>query len=100
MKYLLNRIPPFFRNFYFLSSLFFLFWLLFIDGNDLFLQSKLTYKHRELIQAKQFYEDKILELTNDKAALESNPELLERLAREKYFMKKENEDLFIVVKSD
>ncbi len=100
MKTILDRIPSFFKNFYFLSSLFFLIWLAFVDNNDLFMQAGLAHKNRDLQQAKVFYEEKILELKNDKAALESNPELLERLAREKYLMKKANEDLYVVVKGE
>ena len=64
------------------------------------MQASLSGKHSDLKEAKQFYEDKILDVRNQKAALESNPELLEKLAREKYLMKKENEDLYIVVKGN
>lgn len=97
MKHYLNRIPSFLKNFYFLASLFFIFWLAFIDTNDLFFQASLKAKESELIESKRFYEDKILEVKNDKEALLNNPELLEKLAREKYLMKKENEDVYIIV---
>ncbi len=98
MKDLLNRIPPFLKNFYVLSTLFFIVWLAFVDSNDLFLQSELSGKKAELEEARQFYQDKILEVKNDQAALNHNPDLLEKMAREKYLMKKPNEDLFIVVR--
>ncbi len=100
MKNLVQKLPPILKSFYFLSSLFFIFWLAFIDSNDLFLQSKLSSKKSELLKAKNYYQEQILEVKNDRAALESNPELLEKLAREKYLMKKENEDLFIIVKKE
>ena len=100
MKHFINRIPRFFKNFYFVSSLFFIVWLSFVDSNDLFLQIGLSTKKDELINEKRFYEHKIRELKNDKAALENNPELLEKLARERYLMKKENEDLYIIVDED
>lgn len=100
MKKLLDRIPPFFKNFYFLSTLFFIVWLAFIDSNDLFMQGSLSTKKNELVKAKEFYQDRILQVKNDQAALNNNPDLLEKMAREKYLMKKENEDLFIVVKGD
>lgn len=98
MKNLLQKIPDFFKSFYFLSSAFFLTWLLFIDSNDIITQVNLTEKHRVLVSQKKFYEDEIIDLENDRAALESNPALLEKLAREKYLMKKENEDVYIIVK--
>ena len=50
-----------------------------------------------LTKTKSFYEQKIDEVKADREALLNNDELLEKLAREKYFMKKENEDVFIVV---
>ena len=97
MKQIIDRIPLFFKNFYFLATLFFLFWLAFMDSNDLFLQSELRSKEKELEEAKRFYEDKILEVKNDQEALTNNPKLLEKIAREKYLMKKDNEDLYIIV---
>jgi len=100
MKNLLDRIPPFFKNFYFLSTFFFVVWLAFVDSNDLFLQAQLSNKKAELEEARQFYQDKIMQVKNDQAALNSNPDLLEKMAREKYLMKKPNEDLYIVVRED
>lgn len=98
MNDLFKKIPSFLKNFYFLSAFFFLIWLAFVDSNDLFMQAELTSKRSELTVFKQFYEDKILQLKNDREALVNDPDLLEKVAREKYYMKKENEDLFIVVK--
>ena len=100
MKKLIDRIPPFFKNFYFLSTLFFVGWLAFIDSNDLFLQAQLSGKKAELEDLRSLYQDKIMEVKNDQAALNSDPDLLEKLAREKYLMKKDNEDLYIIVKED
>lgn len=97
MKKLLDRVPSFTKSFYFLATLFFVFWLAFVDSNDLFLQRELKTKQSELVEAKKFYEDRILEVKNDREALLNNPELLEKIAREKYLMKKENEDLYIIV---
>lgn len=100
MKDLLKNIPSFFKSFYFLSSFFFLIWLAFVDSNDLFMQAELSSKRAELTEFKQHYEDRILEVKNDREALVNNPDLLEKVAREKYLMKKDNEDLYIVVKGD
>lgn len=100
MKHLIEKIPPFFRNFYFLSSLFFLVWLAFVDSNDLFMQAELSNKHADLQRSKHSFEDKIMEVKNEREAILNNPALLEKLAREKYLMKKDNEDLYIVVKED
>ena len=50
-----------------------------------------------LEETREFYEDKIVEVKNDQEALLNDRELLEKLAREKYLMKKESEDVFIIV---
>ncbi|WP_420318065.1 FtsB family cell division protein [Ekhidna sp.] len=100
MKTLFDRIPGFFKNFYFLAITFFLVWLAFIDSNDLFLQAQLSSKKADLEEAREFYQEKILQVKNDQAALNNNPDLLEKIAREKYLMKKPNEDLYIVVNKD
>ncbi len=97
MKRLISRIPPILKNFYVLSLSFFIVWLLFFDSNDVVTQVKLSRKQSDLKEAKQFYEKKIEQVKVDREALLNNKELLEKLAREKYFMKKENEDVFIVV---
>lgn len=97
MKQFFQKVPPIFKNFYFLASLFFLIWMLFFDSNDVITQIKLSSKQAELESAKEFYESKIIEVKNDREALLNNEELLEKLAREKYLMKKETEDIYIIV---
>jgi cell division protein FtsB len=53
-------------------------------------------KLRSLEREKEFYQEKISEVEKDRTELMTNKELLEKFAREKYLMKKESEDLFIV----
>lgn len=100
MKQYLQKVPRIFKNFYFLMALFFLIWMLFFDSNDIITQIKLSNKEAELESAKEFYESKIVEVKNDREALLNNKELLEKLAREKYLMKKESEDIFIIVEEE
>ncbi len=97
---MLNKIPKIFKNFYFLTGLFFVVWMLFIDSADVFTHSKLKGKLSEIEAQKAFYEQKISEVEADREALLNNEELLERFAREKYFMKKPDEDVFVVVDKD
>jgi cell division protein FtsB len=93
----MRRLPAFTRNFYFIvGSLFFL-WILFIDNNDLITQYQLQSKLRDLENEKEYYLEKIADVKKDRQELLSNDELLEKFAREKYLMKKESEDLYILV---
>lgn len=85
------------KNFYFLFTLFFIVWMVFIDSNDIFTQFKLGSKIRELEKQKEFYQDRKAKILADREELMSNYELLEKFARERYLMKRESEDLYVVV---
>ena len=91
------KIPKITRNFYFITGIFFLVWMLFIDNNDLITQITLRQKLKNLENEKTYYQEKISEVKGEREELLSNDELLERFAREKYLMKKETEDLYVIV---
>ncbi|MCB0492917.1 MAG: septum formation initiator family protein [Cyclobacteriaceae bacterium] len=93
---MLKRLPPIFKNFYFLTGFLFLIWMIFVDSNDLITRFSMSSKLRALESEKEYYEAKILEVEKDRKELMTNKELLEKFAREKYLMKKETEDLFII----
>jgi len=93
---MIKKLPRFARNFFFLFGAFFLFWMLFVDSNDLFSQYQLSRKLKGLEAEKEYYKQKIEEVKQDREELFSDPELLEKFAREKYLMKKESEDLYII----
>jgi len=76
---------------------FLLIWLTFFDSNDLYSQYKLARKLDNINADKAYYLDKIGEVKEDREELLSNPDLLEKFAREKYLMKKPTEDLYVVV---
>jgi len=97
---MLKRLPPFFRNFYVVSGLCFLVWMTFLDSNDLMSRFKLGARLRSLEGEKEYYLQKIAEVEKDRTELTTNKELLEKFAREKYLMKKEKEDVFIIQVED
>lgn len=94
---MLKKLPKAFRNFYIVTGLIFLVWMLFLDSNDFLSRYKLTSKLRSLEGEREYYLEKIKEVQKDKEELMGTPELLEKFAREKYLMKKDTEDIFIVV---
>ena len=91
------RNSRYFKNFYFLGALFFFIWLLAFDSNDLITQYKLSKKQADLEETREFYLEKIEEVKADREALLNNEDLLEKVAREKYYMKEDGEDVFVVV---
>lgn len=97
---MLKKLPPAFRNFYVVTGACFLIWMTFIDSNDLISRVKMTSKLGSLEREKEFYQEKITEVEKDRKELMTNKELLEKFAREKYLMKKETEDLFIIKDKD
>jgi hypothetical protein len=86
------------KNFYFLSTAFFLFWMIFIDSNNVVNQFRLSSKLNQLEDQKDFYIERKEKIQAEREELMSNPELLEKFAREKYLMKKKTEDLYVIVK--
>lgn len=85
------------KNFYFLFTLFFVIWMVFIDSNDILTQYKLKSKLNELEKQKEFYLERKVKIQADRQELMSNNELLEKFARERYLMKRKNEDLYVVI---
>ena len=94
---MLDRLPKITKNFYFIAGMLFLFWMLFLDTNDLYTQFKLRSQLKTLENEKEFYEEKIKEVEKERQQLLTDSEALEKFAREKYLMKKESEELFVVV---
>jgi len=86
-----------FKNKYFLVSLAFLVWMIFFDKNDLFSQYQYHEQVNKLKQERDFYQKETDKVRKDLDELTSNPKMLEKFAREKYFMKKDNEDIFVIV---
>ena len=54
-------------------------------------------KLTDIEHEKEYYEQKIVEVQKDREELMSNPELLEKFAREKYLMRKPTETVFVLV---
>lgn len=85
------------KNKYFLTLIGIIVWLLFFDKNDVFTQYELVDKCRKLNKEKEYY---ISEIEANKASLNelrTNKKSLETFSREKYLMKKDNEDVFVFV---
>ena len=97
---MLKKLPPAFRNFYVVCGAFFLFWMTFLDSNDLVTRVKMSSKLGALEAEKEYYNQKIVEVEKDRNELMTNKELLEKFAREKYLMRKETEDVFVIVEED
>ncbi|MFS8617203.1 MAG: septum formation initiator family protein [Solitalea sp.] len=97
---MLERIKYILKNKYYLTSILFLIWMLFLDRNDIITQVRHMISLREINQDKEYYREEIEKINKDLRELTSNKEQLEKFARENYLMKKEGEDIFIIVKEE
>src|SRR5205809_214003 len=90
---LLTHIPSWLKNKYFLTLSGFIVWMLFFDERDFFTISHYRQELKELQQSKNYYTTEI-KANQDK--LHISPNSLEKTARETYYMKRDNEDLFLI----
>lgn len=93
---LLRRIPSFLKNKYLLATAAFIVWMLFFDRNDVFTQFQRRGELNELKQSKQYFEKQIADNKKFSNDLQFNASAIEKYAREKYLMKRDNEDLFVI----
>ena len=80
---------------YTLVSLFFIVWMLFLD-NYSYMDSRVLDKEiNELEDNKKYYQE---EIAKDQQSIKNlnNPGQTEKYAREKYYMKKDSEDIYII----
>jgi len=86
-------------NMYILVLTIFVVWMAFFDTNSLLIHLELRGEIKKLEQQKEFLQN---EIVKDKKVLKelSTPEELEKFAREKYYMKKDNEEIFLIEYED
>jgi cell division protein FtsB len=94
---LLSRIPSWLKNKYAITLIGFGVWMLFFDDRDFFT----TYirqrdELRALQESKQYYGQQIAGTRQELDQLKRNAATIEKYAREKYLMKRDNEDLFLI----
>ena len=93
---LLQHIPAWLKNKYFIASMAFVAWIIFFDRNDIITQLQRRHELNDLQLTKENFTKKITEERKELNQLQTNPAILEKYAREKYYMKRDNEDLFII----
>jgi cell division protein FtsB len=93
----MKRLISLFKNKYFVVTLAFVIWMVFFDKNDLFSQYQYHQQVNQLKQERDFYLKETAKVHKDLDELNSNPKELEKYAREKYLMKRDNEDVFVIV---
>ncbi len=97
LKDIANKYPflKILGNRYVLVILFFIVWILFLDNYSYLEHRVLDKKLDELEENKEYY---IQEIKKDSTSIRelNDPNQTEKYAREKYYMKRENEDIYII----
>jgi len=88
-----------FKNIFVLIFVVFAIWMLFFDTNSFLTHLDLNKEMDELENEKEYYKR---EIDKDKKEIEtlSTAEGLEKFAREKYYMKRDNEEIYIIEYED
>ncbi len=92
----MQKLRRFFTDKYLITGIAFAVWMLFFDRNDITLQLKRVHELKKLKESEKVMDKQITDTKQELSQLKTNPETLEKYAREKYLMKKDNEDLFII----
>lgn len=95
-----DKLPNFLKNKYALSVILFISWLAFFDQNHILFQYKLKAELGRIEKDKEYYQKEIKIASQHLDELMTNSEKLEKYAREQYYMKKENEDIFVFVPAE
>ena len=86
-------------NIYILILTVFVVWMIFFDTNSLLIHLELKREIKKLEKQKEFLEE---EIAKDKEVIDrlSDPEELEKFAREQYYLKRKNEEIYIIEYED
>ena len=100
LKAYYDKLPPILKNKFVLVTLALLIWVAFFDSNNWIKQLRLKSEINDLEEQKEYYINQIKKDSIALFDLTNNQETQEKFAREKYLMKKENEDVIVIIDSD
>ncbi len=95
----IRQISSVLTNKFLIAGVAFCVWMFFVDRNDIPLQWKRITELKKLQQSEADLNSQISSTRQELELLKTNPNTLEKYAREKYMMKKDNEDLYIISKN-
>ncbi|MEK0422283.1 MAG: hypothetical protein RLZ95_193 [Bacteroidota bacterium] len=91
----IKKILPILINRYFLVSVGFIVWMLFFDQRDYFQQKASAEELKKLESSTKYYNDEINNTKTQLNNLQNNGTSIEKFARERYFLKREGEEVYI-----
>lgn len=96
----MKNIISIIKNKYLLTFIGLSIWVIFFDKNDLKTELELRREVMLLEEERNYFAREIHSITSDIKELYTNPKTLEKFAREKYLMKRDNEEIFVIVEEE
>ena len=97
MKKIRPLIIKILRNYFVMATLIFLVWVTFFDDNNLISQYQQRRELNLLLRQKKYLTDEIKKNKDTYRSLTTDVKFLQRFAREKYLMKRPNEDIYLII---
>jgi cell division protein FtsB len=95
-----DQIKNIIKNKYIIATVVFIVFMIFGDKNNVVEQYNLRKQYNKVKTEHDYYIEQIAKAKKDYNELFSNDRNLEKFAREKYLMKRDNEDVFVIVKKN
>ena len=94
-----NKWVRIISNKYLIITVLFIFWMLFFDTNSFLIHQELNNDIKKLEKNKEEYLEEIM---NDKLFIEKMKDSseIEKFAREEYYLKKKNEEIYLIEHED
>jgi len=94
-NFLNNKYVRFLKNLYFLITFFFIVWMIFLDVNSFMFHNKLNKEVEDLMEMKKKLEN---DISKDQKLIEylKKDSNYEAFARENFYMRRDNEDIYII----
>lgn len=92
----MERFLSLVKNKFLIAGIAFVVWMCFFDRYDLATQYSYQQEKAKLEEEKGFYTTEIVRIEQAIKDVQFNPDEIQRIAREKYKMKKDNEDVYII----
>lgn len=96
----MERIVSLVKNRFLISGIAFVIWMFFFDRYDVATQIGYQQERSKLEQEKAFYSSETDNIEKAIKDAQYNPSEIQRIAREKYKMKKGNEDVYVITEID
>jgi cell division protein DivIC len=86
------------KNKYLVTFIVFVVYMIFVDSNNFIRQYNMLHELSRVDKEREYYLNEIHENKSTTEQLLNDPDLLERYAREKFLMKRPDEDIFLIVR--